>query len=115
MPAKRLGAGALTELIVIQQKTTTPDTQGGRAVAPATLATVWASVVAAGANERLQIPSVDSLGQYVVTIRYRADVSPQMKVSWTPYGGAEKVLQILGVQPLDGQRVFLVLTCGEVA
>jgi SPP1 family predicted phage head-tail adaptor len=79
-----------------------------------TLATVWANVRALGAREQLQSQAVGSDANYTVTVRYRADITPSMRLSWTTYLGSAKTLQILGVQPLDGRREFLALTCGEV-
>lgn len=111
----RIATGDLRERVVIQQNTTTPDSQGGRASSWGTLATVWAHVRPASASEQLQAQAVQSAVGYAVTVRYRADITPAMRVSWTPYGGSAKTLQILGVYPVDGGRAFSLLTCGEVA
>jgi SPP1 family predicted phage head-tail adaptor len=110
----KVAAGTLTDRVVIQQNTTTADSQGGRASSWGTLATVWAAVRPAGAAEQLQVGAVQSVVSYAVTIRYRADVTPAMRLSWTPYGGSAKTLQVLGVYPVDGGRTFLQLTCGGV-
>ena len=107
--------GELRDRVVIQENTTTPDTQGGRSSSWGTLATVWAHIRAAGARERTQTEAIGSMADWVITIRYRADVVPSMRLSWDPYLGSAKTLQILGVQPLDGKREFMALTCGEVA
>ena len=110
-----VGAGQLTDLVVIQQNTTTADSQGGRSSSWSTLARVWASVTPSSASEQLIVQAVQSAVGYAVTIRYRADVTPSMRVSWTPHQHTTaKTLQILGVYPLDGHRAFLMLTCGEV-
>lgn len=109
-----MSVGALTDRVAILQDTTTPDTQGGRGASPSTLATVWASVRAARANEQLQAQAVGSHVDYAVTIRYRQDVTPAMRLSWTPYQGSAKTLQVLGVHPVDGRRDFLLLTCEDV-
>ena len=124
--------GSLTDRVVIQQNTTTPDSQGGRSsswvasafdvvafdeeafAGDAPLAIVWANVRALGAREQLQSQAVGSDASYTVTVRYRADITPSMRLLWTTYLGSAKTLQILGVQPLDGRREFLALTCGEV-
>ena len=109
-----MNAGALRDRVVIQQNTTTADSQGGRASSWGTLATVWAQVRPASAREQAQAQAVMSDLAYTVTIRYRADVTPSMRLSWTPYLGSARTLQILGVTPLNGLRAFLELTCGTV-
>lgn len=105
----------MVDEVVVQQNTTSADTQGGRSSSWGTLATVWANVRAARANEQQQAQAMGSHVEYAVTIRYRQDVTPAMRLSWTPYGGSAKTLQIHGVYPIDGRREFLLLTCGEVA
>lgn len=115
MPAPSTTTGDLIERVVIQQDTTTPDSQGGRTSSWGTLATVWANVRTARASEQEQAQAIGSHVEYAVTIRYRADVTPLMKLSWTPYGASSaKTLQIVGVTPLEGRREFVALTCQEV-
>lgn len=104
--------GDLKDRVVIQQNTTTADTQGGRASSWGTLATVWASVRGSAATESIAGAKVGSVGSYDVVMRYRADVTPLMRLSWTPYLGSAKTLQILGVQPAGRDRIAL--TCAEV-
>jgi len=108
------GAGVLRERVVIQAKTTTSDTQGGRAVAWSTFLTVWAAVTPMRANEVLAAQSIGSQATYAVETPYRTDITPSMRVAWTPYRGTSKTLEILGVQMVAGQPVRMVLSCGEV-
>lgn len=108
------GAGVLRERVVIQSKTTTADTQGGRAVAWGTLATVWAAVTPMRATEVLAAQSIGSQATYAVEMAYRTDVTPSMRVVWTPYRGSSKTLEVAGVQMVAGQPVRMVLSCGEV-
>lgn len=111
-----MGPGDLRDRFTIQQKTTVADSQGGRSTTWSTLATVWANVRALGAGERIQAATLGSHLRYVVTIYYRADVTPSMRGSWTPYkASTAKTLEIHGVQALDSERVWLTLDCGEVA
>jgi len=116
-------AEQLNDWIVITKKATVSDTQGGRAVVWVDLATGSATALtrlAAGVDslsgiERLQAGALGSQLAYQVTIRYRADVSPQMRVSWRPYlATTTKTLEIHGVSAKDGGRAFLLLECGEV-
>ena len=107
--------GDLRERVVIQQNTTTTDTQGGRASAWGTLATVWAAVVPMRASEALVLrEAMGSQGAYDVTMRYRTDVTPKMRLSWTPYNGSAKTLEIHGVQP-SPDASMLMLSCAELA
>lgn len=110
-----LGAGELTERVVIRSSTTTGDGQGGRIPTPVTLAKVWAAVRPLSGVERLQAEAIGSLVSWRISIRYRADVTPQMTLIWTPYRStAAKTLQIHAVSARDGQRQFLDLLCGEL-
>jgi len=109
-----MDASDLLDRVAIQQTTTVADTQGGRSSSPSTLATVWANVRASRASEQQQAQAIGSHVDYTVTIRYRADVTPAMTLSWTPYTGSARTLQIVGVHPVDGRREFLALTCQEV-
>lgn len=107
--------GELRDRVTIEQNTPSTNTQGGRTASWGTLATVWASVVPARAGEALQLREfIGSTAAYVVTIRNRGDVTPKMRVSWTPYGGSAKTLEIHGVQPA-AKRDYLTLTCAEMA
>lgn len=105
--------GELTERVAIVQDTKTPDTQGGRSASPTTLATVFASVRPLNGREQMQAEAIGSHVAYEVTIRHRGDVTPQMRLTWTPYGGSAKTLQIVAVRQPERDR--LLLDCAEVA
>lgn len=109
------GAGRLTERVTIERNTPANDTQGGRASSWATLATVWGAVTPMRASEALELREfVGSTGVYDVVIRYRGDVTPSHRLSWTPYHApSAKRLEIHGVQPMP-DRQYLHLTCAEV-
>jgi SPP1 family predicted phage head-tail adaptor len=96
--------------------TWTSDATGAGTAGWYTLATVWASVVAMSGREQLQAEAVGANQHYTVRVRYRADVTPKMRLSWTPYSfGAAKTLEIHRVQPdPDAPRELLLLTAGEV-
>lgn len=107
--------GQLRERVTIQEKTTTPDSQGGRTTTWGTLATVWASVVPLTMGEKLQASAVGSTLAYRVTCRYRADVTPAMRITWMPFmSETTKTLEIHGVQAADGGRQWLTMDCAEV-
>jgi head-tail adaptor len=68
-----------------------------------------------GARERLAQAAIGAQQAYTVIVRYRTDITPAMRISWTPFRGTAKTLQIHGVQPLAEQpRTFLRLDCAEV-
>lgn len=107
--------GELRDRVTLQVKSTAPDGQGGRAVTWGALATVWAAVVPLSARERLAAAAIGAQQLYTVVIRYRDDVVPSMRLTWTPYRLAAKTFEIHGVQPHGaGGRAFLRLDCSEV-
>jgi SPP1 family predicted phage head-tail adaptor len=111
-----LTAGALRDRVTVQQPTNAADGQGGFTVTWSTLATIWAQVLAAGTRETMQQAAVGATQVYLVIVRYRADITPAMRISWTPFRGSAKTLQINGIQPHPDQpRTLLRLLCAEVA
>jgi len=106
----------LTERVTIQQASAAA-TQA-RARTWSTLATVWAAVRASGqmGAERVQAGAVRASLRYEVEIQYRADVTPKMRVSWTPYrAAAAKTLEIAVIDRKDGRAERLLLYCAEAA
>ena len=104
----------LSERITIQSNTVSTDNQGGRSSSWGTLATVWAQVRAHTTRESIQARAITSETGYVVIIRYRSDVNPKDRITWTPSwssGTSAKTLEIHGVRPMRRQQV-LELDCG---
>ena len=116
MPAApSLQPSELSERITIQVNTTSTDNQGGRSSSWGTLATVWAQVRAATTREALQARAITSETNYVVTVRYRSDVTAKNRILWTPSwssGTAAKTLEIRGVRPMRKEQT-LQIDCGE--
>lgn len=111
----RTTIGSLRDLVTIEQKTTTDDGQGGRVASWSTLAKVHANVRPLSGTERLQAAAISASMPYEVTVRYRGDVSPTMRLQWTPYKAtAARTLQIQGVRAQHGGRQWLMLDCAEV-
>jgi len=107
--------GAMSYRVTLLQKTRTTDAQGGAVVTWATLAVVWAALEPMRVSERLQAGMMGSQLDYRLTMHYRADVTPAMRVSWTPNGAtAPRTLEIRGVHLFDGKPERLVLECSEV-
>jgi len=117
MPSARrpLNPATLSERIVIQTLSTSVDNQGGRSSSWSTLATVWADVRPLTARETLAAKSAASLVGYEVTTRYRSDVTPKMRITWTPSwssGTASRTLEVHGVR-VDRPTQTMALDCGE--
>lgn len=112
-----MSIGALRERLVIQQKATTTDSQGGRSVSWSTLATVWGQLVPLNAAERLHAKAIGSVQTYRFRLRTRHDVTPSMRLQWTPRwpsGAGAQTLEISGVLPEDSGRDYILLDCGRV-
>lgn len=113
-----MDAGQLRDRVTLLEKTSTTDSQGGRVdtwVEVSTAPRMWAQVRATGASERVQASALTTTVSYQVVLRYRADVSPQMRLTWRPYRATSALtLEVHGVAPLDGGREFLALDCGVV-
>lgn len=111
--------GPCLERITIQQPTEATDTQGGRAVTWSTLATVWAEWVPSGAVERLYgNRALGSELSAAFRIRRRLDVTPSMRVSWTPTfppDATARTFEIRGVVPMGDGRTWMHLTCTELS
>lgn len=103
--------GQLRERVILTSMVESTDSQGGHPLTPTTLATVWAKVSPASAREQLAAQAVSSQVDYKVEIQYRTDVTPTMRVLWTPYLGTQKSLQINSVVACEGRPDRLDLAC----
>lgn len=111
-----MSAGAMSERLTIQTAPETTDSQGGRSKAWSTLAPVWGELVPIGTSERMQANAVGSHVLYRFRIYTRADVTPSMRVLWTPRWPASQsaqTLQITGVQH-EPSRASMLLDCAVV-
>jgi SPP1 family predicted phage head-tail adaptor len=108
--------GELRDRVTLEQPVTAADGQGGRVVTGTTTLArnVAANVQPAGAGaEQLQAAAVRAVVRYVVTLRYRADVSVGMRLQWTPYRSTtSRTLQVHATRAAD--RRWLVLDASEV-
>ena len=113
----RTQAARMDQQVTIQTNTPTTDALGGQSDSWATLATIWGEVVPLSGGEQFQAASVDSSLRFRLRIRQRSDVTPKMRVLWTPSwnsGLTQSTLQVLAVLP-DGNapREFQLLDLGE--
>lgn len=107
-------AGTLRERVTIQSFTVMQDEYGEPIETWANLATnpiVWANVASRAAGERFisGAEQVQSQISHTVRIRYRSDVTVQMRLVW-----GVSLLQIENVIDPNGRKSDLVLMCREV-
>ncbi|HRJ40835.1 MAG TPA: phage head closure protein [Caldilineaceae bacterium] len=102
--------GELNERIVIQSKSVARNSVGEEIPTWSTLTTVWAKVRMASATERFQPDSdqVQATGFWDVTLRYRSDITPLMRLQWRG--------KTLNIAQVDPQRAIgrTVLRCEAV-
>jgi len=94
------------------------DAQGGQRWTWRTVDTVPAEVMPIRAGERLQAAAIQATVDYRFRIRARADLSPKMRVLWTPSwpsGSPQHTLEIAGVSGWAEGREWALLDCAEVA
>lgn len=107
--------GSMRDRVTVASKTPSTDSQLGRSQSWATTATIWAAVRVTGASEVQENNRVTTVTTYEVATRYRADITPAMRLSWTPYGGSAKTLRITGVRLQQGRPTTMLIDCQEAA
>ena len=103
-----------TERITIQSAAETVDTQGGAAVAWTTVVCPWVTLVPLRASERIQAQAMGSTVEYRFRLAVRNDVTPSMRVLWTPRWplmAAAQTLEIFGIT-YEADRTHMLLECG---
>lgn len=105
---KPIRSGDLRERLTIQQRTSTPDGQGGRDVEWSTLATVWAKVEPLSGTERVQAGAETAVVSHRVTVRYRSDFDASYRIVWR-----RRVLEITALVSPDARREWLVVDCAQ--
>jgi SPP1 family predicted phage head-tail adaptor len=96
------------------------DAQGGRRSHWSTLATIFAEMTPMQSQERLQINAVQANEAYTFRVRVRPDLSPKMRVQWTPRWPAFATARQLEIASVDpdmggGATAFLLLQCVGVS
>jgi head-tail adaptor len=94
------------------------DAQGGREETWRTVDTIAAEQVEIRATERLQLQAVSAQVDYRFRARVRSDLTPKMRILWTPSwpaSAARKTLEIQAVRPEGDGRGWMVLDAGEAA
>lgn len=103
-------SGRLRERVTIQQQSITRAANGEEIVTWADVATVWASVLPKASGERFIVGAAQELAKisHTVRIRYRAGITPKMRLSWTG-----RLLYINSITDPTGRRAEMVLMCEE--
>ena len=92
-------AGKLRHRVTIQSRTVAADTVGHPVETWATLASVSADILPMGGAEPFHSDQFDARVSHDITIRYRTDVTPNMRVVW-----GSKTLDVEAVMDPDGRR-----------
>ena len=102
-------AGELRHRVTIQQKSISQDTYGAALETWSTLATVWANVEALSGREFFDSQQTVAQADHRITIRYRADIKPAMRVV-----EGTRTFEIQAVLDREGRKRTLELLCREV-
>ena len=100
----------MRERVAIKVNSTAKDDLGGNIPTPTTLATVWAKVQPLRGQEMKDIGRLAAKQLYLVSIRYRADVTTDNFLVWASRQG-DITLNIRSFQNRDERGQFLVMEC----
>lgn len=94
--------GELDQRVTISRETLAADGIGGATVTLATVATVWAKVVAKSGRERMAADRLDAEAGYLFVIRWRSDVREADRITW---GGVD--YNIRAIRQDGGRKLYL--------
>ena len=100
--------GALRHRMSLEAPVRIAGEGGGASVTWQPVATVWAQVVPISGREVFQADGIVGLAMHEVRLRYRADVTPEMRFTM---GG--RVFDIRAVRDIEGRRRWLSCLCEE--
>ena len=98
----------LRHRIVVQRLTNVSDNMGGFTTTWTTYATLWAKVEPVSASERLYQEKIEYQRSHKVVIRYRADITTDMRFTFKG-----RTFQIKGTHVPDERRVYLFIDAEE--
>lgn len=101
--------GNLRERVALQVVAETKDGMGAAIQGWSTVAQVWADVAPMGVGEQWRRQQMQANANFKVTIRYRADVTPQMRIAW-----GTRTFQVRGATNLDQRKRYLEIACEEI-
>jgi SPP1 family predicted phage head-tail adaptor len=97
-------AGLLRERIAIEQESNVSDDQGGSTLSWTNVCTIWGRVSPVRGREALQGMQVQDETMHRITIRYRTDITPKMRVVW-----GSRIMNIREVTNPDEHKKYLQL------
>jgi len=102
--------GDLRQRVTIEAPVDAPDDVGGFIRGFTPIAQVWARIERSGAEEQFVEQRLEQATRRVVTIRWRADVSSQMRFVFR-----DRKLLVKSVEDADETRRFLRCLCEEIS
>ena len=101
-------AGAMRHKVTIEYRTLAADAYGGQTATWTTLDTVWADLESLSSIESWQDKQQTPTLTHKVTIRYRADLDPKMRIKF-----GSRYLNIAGIVNKEERNIELILMCRE--
>lgn len=92
-------SSVLRHRVAIEAPVLTPDGQGGFTKDWQYVETVWAKMEPLSGNEALAGKQITQVASYRVTVRYRAGITPDMRLVWN-----EQTYNIRSIQDPDGLK-----------
>jgi len=102
------GIATLRQRVVLERPVRAADYGGGAVETWEQVAEIWAMIKAQSGKEAVEADRLSGTRKADVTIRYRADVAPNMRFRF-----GDRVLDIHAVLDEDGRRSFLKCSCEE--
>ena len=103
-----MNPGALNARLTLEAPVETPDGAGGVTRGYAAVATLWASVTPASAQEIVEAVKLGVTITHRIALRFSADVTPQHRLR----DGA-RVFRIVTLRDRDGRKRFLDIAAQE--
>lgn len=105
-------AGQLRHRVTIQEKIAARDALGAEVITYGDVATVWAGVAVISAAEPSDQARQTATATHTVTLRYRSNVLPTMRLLWAD-GSQSRMLNIISIIQ-DPVKRMLTITASEV-
>ncbi|MEJ8573126.1 phage head closure protein [Microbaculum marinum] len=102
--------GRLRHRVRLQAPVDSDDGAGGTTRSWSDVATLWGRIEPVRATERTAAGRIEAAARHRLTIRWRADVTHDMRVVF-----GTRVFSILGLTDVEARHRFLVCDCEETA
>jgi len=102
--------GALRHRVTFKTPAATLDDGGGQTLTWNDGPAMWARIVSLGGVEIVRASEIVPRGTYRLTIRYRADLTPAMRVAF-----GSKLLEIDAIFDPEGKDEVLFIDCHDVS